>query len=256
MSILNVVPPESVRLPARLSHPSFIQPPNNMVKIWRYMDLAKFVSLIQSRSLYLARLDKLADSYEGTITSRTADGINEFFKQVGSTNTYETMSKLFQESRQSTFVSCWHVNEHESEAMWRLYGAAGGGIAIQTTYSKLVKSIEFQHDIYIGLVRYIDYSTDIFPAVNGFSPAMHKRASFIHECEVRLVRYWGSVPEPDQAPIHLTMPWDLETYAEKIYVDPNAPVYYFEAVQAVLKNMAPALENKLEWSQMKASPFI
>jgi hypothetical protein len=256
MSNSDTTLPESAKLSARLSHPSFPQPQSNMAKIWRYMDLAKFVSLIQSRSLYLARLDKLADSYEGTITSRTADGINEFFKQIGSTNTYKTMSKLFQESRQTTFVSCWHVNEHESEAMWRLYGLAGGGIAIQTTYSKLVESIEFQHDVYIGLVRYIDYSTDILPDVNGFSPAMHKRASFMHEREVRLVWYWGSIPEHDQAPTHLTMPWNLEAYVEKIYVDPNAPAYYFEAVQAVLKNMAPDLESRLEWSQMKASPFV
>lgn len=95
MSILNVVPPESFRLRARLSLPSFVQPPNNMVKIWRCMDLAKIFFLIQSRSLYLARLDKLADSYEVTITSCTADGINEFFKQIGSTNTYETMSNYF-----------------------------------------------------------------------------------------------------------------------------------------------------------------
>ena len=30
----------------------------------------------------------------------------------------------------------------------------------------------------------------------------------------------------------------------KIYADPNAPVYYFEAVQAVLKNMAPVLQKQ------------
>lgn len=248
--------PESATLAARLSHTSFPQPQNKMVKVWRYMDLAKLISLIQSRSLYLVRLDKLTDPYEGTITSLTAAGINEYFKQIGSTNTYETFRNHFLESRQSTFVSCWHVNEHESEAMWHLYGGSGGGIAIQTTYSKLVESIELQHDVYIGLVRYIDYSTGILSDVNGFTPVMHKRASFAHEREVRFVWYWGSVPYPDQTPSHLTMPWDLESYIEKVYVDPNAPTYYFEAVQAVLKSMAPTLENRLEWSQMKASPFI
>jgi hypothetical protein len=248
-------PPETATLLDRLSHSSFPQPRNNMAKVWRYIDLAKFVSLIQSRSLYLAPLDKLDDPYEGTITSRTAAGVNEHFKQIGSANTYETFSKHFQESRKSTFVCCWHINEHESEAMWRLYGGSGG-IAVQTTYSKLVESIEFQHDVYIGLVSYIDYPTGILPDVNGFTPAMHKRASFAHEREVRFVWYWGSVPYPDQTPNHLTMPWDLESYVEKIYVDPNAPTYYFEAVQAVLKSMAPSLKNRLEWSQMKASPFI
>ena len=249
--------PESTPLSGRLLHPCFPQPEDEALKVWRYMDLAKLVSLIHSRSLHFARIDKLADPYEGTITPRTAAGINDFFKEIGSSKSYhEELSKMFQKSRQSTFVSCWHANEHESEAMWRLYGGSGEGIAIQTTYSKLIKSIELQHDVHIGLVRYIDYETDILPEVNGFCPPMHKRFSFSHEREVRLVWYCGVPPEPDQTPDHLSIPWDIETYAESVFVDPYAPSYYFEAVLAVLTSMAPTLAGGLEWSRMKANPFI
>jgi hypothetical protein len=90
----------------------------------------------------------------------------------------------------------------------------------------------------------------------AFYPVMHKRASFAHEREVRLVWYRGATPAPDRPPPNLSIPWDIETFAEQIYVDPYAPGYYFEAVKAVLSSMAPALVSRLEWSKMKAAPFF
>lgn len=218
------------------------------------MNLAKLVSLIESRTLYLTRLDKMADPYEGSMTALTAAGIAAHLKQLGSVNGYAEMREIFQQGRASTFVSCWHANEHESEAMWRLYGGSSGGIAVQTTYSRLTESIEDQHGVYIGLVRYIDYATGMFPDANAFTPIMHKRASFAHEREVRLAWYWGVPHGTGEAPENLSISWDPRIFVEKIYVDPYAPVYYFEAVRSVLNAMAPELADRLEWSQMKALP--
>jgi hypothetical protein len=220
------------------------------------MNLAKLISLIHLRTLYLTRLDQFADPYEGSTTQRTAAGIDAFLKNLGSPNGYQELGDFYRKARQSTFVSCWHANEHESEAMWRLYGGLGGGVAVQTTYARLVKSIERLGEVYVGLVRYIDYTTASFPDANAFYPVMHKRASFAHEREVRLVRYWGAPPEPDKPPAHLSIPWDIEASAERIYVDPYAPGYYFEAVKAALSSMAPTLVPRLKWSQMKAAPFF
>lgn len=248
--------PQSAALAVRLAHPCFPQPGNKSVKVWRYMNLAKLVSLIESRALYLTRLDKMADPYEGSVTARTVAGINAHLRATGSVNGYPEIGKLFQQGREATFISCWHANEHESEAMWRLYGGSSGGIAVQTTYEKLVDSIKAQPDVYIGHVRYIDYVTGAFPDVNSFTPIMHKRASFSHEREVRLVWYWGNPSPPDTVPESLSIPWDIQLFAEKIFVDPYAPAYYFEAVKAVIKAMAPGLSGRLEWSQMKAMPLF
>ena len=35
-------------------------------KIWRYVDLPKFLSLLEGASLYLARADRLGDPFEGS----------------------------------------------------------------------------------------------------------------------------------------------------------------------------------------------
>ena len=46
-------------------HPSFTPPCNNAV-LWRYMDFTKFISLLDTSSLFFARADKLGDLFEGT----------------------------------------------------------------------------------------------------------------------------------------------------------------------------------------------
>lgn len=248
--------PQSGFLAQRLAHPRFPQPPDPSVKVWRYMNLPKLISLIQSNALYLARLDQLADPYEGSTTHRTAAGIDAFLKTLGSDRGYQDMANVYEKNRESMFVSCWHANEHESEAMWRLYGGGASGIAVQSTYSRLIDSVETQYDVYVGLVQYIDYNTASFPSANVFYPVMHKRASFAHEREVRLVRHWTPNPEHDERTLSLSMPWNVEAFCDHIYVDPYAPEYYFEAVKAVVETMAPALLSRLEWSQMKTAPFF
>ena len=41
------------------------------------------------------------------------------------------LQKLLRETNAKFGVNCWHINEGELEAMWRLYTAAGQGIAIE-----------------------------------------------------------------------------------------------------------------------------
>jgi hypothetical protein len=250
--------PESGTLESRLKHPCFPQPEDPSVKVWRYMDLAKFVWLLTHKQLYFTRLDLLSDSHEGSVTPQTAKGIDEFLKLRGAKVGWEQLSKLYQLSRRTTFINCWYAGNNESEAMWRLYCGAGHGVAIRTTYTLLVDSIKKDNDIFIGLVSYIDYEREGFPSANMFYPVMHKRLAFAHEREVRMVtspsKYRASSPEP--APASLTFEWDPTHLIEAVYVDPYAPEYYFEAVQSIVKGLAPSLARKLVWSQMKSVPFI
>ena len=42
-------------------HPVFFQPDDEEIKVWRYMDFTKLISLIDSRRLYFTRADKFND---------------------------------------------------------------------------------------------------------------------------------------------------------------------------------------------------
>ena len=141
--------------------------------------------------------------------------------------------------------------------MWRLYCPGNNGVAIQTSYSKLVETIASDLELYIGRVTYIDYDSQGFPLGNFFYPVMHKRVSFAHEQEVRLVKI--KVPDnlglPQEfCPLGISIDWPLEPALEAIYVDPYAPEYFYDVVRSVVRRVAPNLEDRVLWSPMRATP--
>jgi hypothetical protein len=54
--------------PQETQHESFRLPTNKEVPVWRYMDLAKYLMMLNSKSLYFARANKLGDPFEGSST--------------------------------------------------------------------------------------------------------------------------------------------------------------------------------------------
>jgi hypothetical protein len=247
--------PDSMKLQERLRHPCFRQPEDGAAKVWRYMDLPKFIWLLKHNQLYMSRLDMLGDPYEGSLTSKTIEGINLFLRQHGSKDNWERMSTLYRQNQATTYVCCWHMNKKESEAMWRLYCGKAHGVAIRSTYAHLVSAIADKPEMYVGCVKYIDYEVDWFPDANAFHPVMHKRVAFAHEQEVRLVTSPSHFRDPHAKPApHLLLPWDTDAWVEGIFVDPYAPEFFFEAVKTVVDAFASNLKSRLEWSQMKAAP--
>ena len=47
-------------------HPVFIAPENIEIKVWRYMDFTKMISLIDTRRLFFTRADLFSDPFEGS----------------------------------------------------------------------------------------------------------------------------------------------------------------------------------------------
>jgi hypothetical protein len=67
-------------------HPNFSHPTDRTIALWRYMDLSKFVALLQTGKLYFARADKLGDPFEGSVTrlnSLEADFIIQNREKLG-----------------------------------------------------------------------------------------------------------------------------------------------------------------------------
>lgn len=245
--------------------PCFPQPPDNAISVWRYLDLWKFIDLLNTRELYLSRVDKLDDPHEGSITRPQHVGfrMDEFLADVPLSPSPEQRARYRQELRKRTYVSCWHVNQHESEAMWRLYSNAAQGIAIRTTYEKLSNSLS-DPDMYIGLITYKDFEKEAFcllwleshwPINYGdFAPFMHKRLAFQHEREVRIIKMTDeAIDENWEAGIRLD--WDLSQIIDGIYVNPYAQDCYYNVVQAVVQKFAPELKGMVEWSRMKGEPL-
>src|SRR5437870_3042737 len=104
------------------THPVFAAPDDPQASLWRYMDFAKLVSLLQSGSLHFARADRLGDPFEGSysapfhlaLETELAQALPPEAVQQATTNFHTATQGM----PQRIYVNCWHVNEYESVAMW------------------------------------------------------------------------------------------------------------------------------------------
>src|SRR5262245_22006985 len=93
------------------------------------------------RKLRMTRVDLLGDDHEGSVTVGTLDEIKKRIEEHKPPLTPATFADFRKHIRGRTYVSCWSMDPAESWALWRLYCPSNDGVAIQTTYDKLEKSI-------------------------------------------------------------------------------------------------------------------
>lgn len=102
-------------------HPVFKQPSDPAIAIWRYMDFTKFVAMLETRSLFFARADKLGDPFEGSFSRGNALLRPIIYKELYEKVPAEMLAKMQADradlakwQRQWTFINCWHINSEES----------------------------------------------------------------------------------------------------------------------------------------------
>src|SRR6266446_1748276 len=89
------------------------RPPDDTV-IWRYMDFAKFVSLLSDRRLYFSRVDLLGDVYEGVypkgnVLDPTAlQNLPPEAREAFAAQHNRNLPEIARGFRQCQFVNCWH----------------------------------------------------------------------------------------------------------------------------------------------------
>jgi len=175
--------------------PIVYEPRNGLVQpdlsdqLWRYMDFTKFVAILVTKKLYLTRVDKLAelgDKFEGSFPDRPEDGFTGFF---GPEHTARYDAEKDKDMRMFYYVNCWHGNDSESNAMWKVYVMGNQGIAILTTVRRLKASLEDSPELtWIAKVQYLDkHEWKDLPGNPTLQACRTKRKSFEHEKEVRVI---------------------------------------------------------------------
>lgn len=226
-------------------HPSFRDKPEASASVWRYMDLARYLSLLQSSCLHFVRPDTMDDAWEGSFGHLNAELRPSLYGE-----NYASMQHHFpqmrRQARMFNHINCWHLAEGESAAMWAIYQREGRGVAVRTTWSNLTASIKAKRDVFGARLKYVDYSATYIPEGNLFDALMHKRSSFQHEQEVRLIFMSGnSAPDPERpetdsiqtGPEDPVIPIevDLSTLVGEVYVAPDSPLWIQGVVADVTK---------------------
>lgn len=240
--------PEAIKL---MFYTHTISQPAADACLWRYMDFTKFVSMLDNQGLFFTRSTLLGDPFEGSFSKQ-----NLALRPV-LPDEYPVVGNLAEALRASVLVTCWHANQGESAAMWKLYSKTNESVAIQARFSSLKACLKDTKAV-LGEVHYVDYSKDWIPEGHILYPFFHKRKSFEHEREVRAVMLddladadpdlWGA--EHRNAGQWVTC--DLNLLVENIYVSPTAPGWFRELVAKVSAKYG--LNARVHQSTLDESP--
>jgi hypothetical protein len=198
--------------------------------LWRYMELAKFVFILQKSQLHCARGDQFDDKFEGSYP----------LKNKGD---FENYGFKGEDWKKYVYVSCWHKSNCESDAMWRLYGLSKNGVAIITT-EEILKKLGDDSGYYLEKVKYIDFTTETGDINIPTDVYHYKRRSFIHESEFRLIKtHYPSKGFANNMPI-MSLPMkgselspkgelldlDLNEFIVKVVVSPYSDRWFYDVV--------------------------
>lgn len=236
------------------------KPTKGDAKIWRYMDFTIFISLLDKKALFFPRADNLGDPFEGSFPRINVQKRKGVFTTLIETKDLSTLSDFYKLFVKLTVINSWHINDHESDAMWKLYLKGNEGIAVQSTVGRLRNSLNnYKQDvIHIGKVAYIDYDDERIPD-DTLSPYFHKRRSFEHEKEYRaVIQRWkkkgnGAIDfskSPFQDGIYVSI--DLDKLVENVYLSPTCPTWQKDLAQSILNKYG--LNRKIKQSKLTEKP--
>jgi hypothetical protein len=156
------------------------------VPIWRYMDLARYVSLLE-RGLFFARWNGFSDPWEGTWGGRDLLRFREHHGHLSRDDLEKAWKKIESGRKAALAISYWHESLHESAALWDLYLPRGLGVAVKSTTTRLLDGIQgsnravevvrLTYENYAGL----ELGSDVKRLLS------FKRREFQHEREIRFL---------------------------------------------------------------------
>jgi len=153
------------------------------------MDLARY-TLLLTRGLFFARSRSFSDKWEGGWGGGDLAALREHCADLDVVAVQAAIDQARQQREDVLAgygISCWHASDHESAALWDLYIPRGLGVAVCSTTSGVLKSLEpAGRAVEVLEVRYEQYDHLTFKG----DPKMllaHKRLEFSHEREVRFL---------------------------------------------------------------------
>jgi len=138
------------------------------------------------------------------------------------------------DARANYYANCWRLGTDETPEIWEQY-ADGRGVAIETTYEQIERQIApGEEDLYMGIVRYLDYEEDITPTGIPYALYFFKHREFDDEQEFRVLANRGGNPilwtdgretpkeMRDDNPGHINLAVDMDALINRVVLSPDA----------------------------------
>ena len=232
--------------------------------LWRYMKLSTFILLLEGKVFFpsvstLQKKDKsegdfLFDEPEtwlmGKLDSLPEDGSGSLFGWLTKQATkLEEMLKgdsywgskfltdiYIRELAKRRAVWCWFGEQHESHAMWEVYGNAG--VAVQTSLAALEKALPADVNFQIAKIAYFSRNPSARSAFNPeheqnaallLRPHLAKGEEYEHEKEIRITT--ACLPDEPGRSIALS---GVGSMIKEIVVSPLVPFQEAKAIESMV----------------------
>ncbi len=207
--------------------------PGEETVLWRYMDFSKYLSLLEKQTLYFSRADHFqgSDPYEGsqTMSEMCNEALNKrtlslLYPNLDQDGIHLLFKDLSTQLMKKSYINCWHMNDYENLAMWRVYTQANTGITVKTKFHDLKKSLEHsQESIWAGVVRYVNFvDRDDIPQAGPIDKLLLRKSKYYeYENELRLIY---NIENPLHEKLGVEIPVDLDVLIHEIYVENNTYV--------------------------------
>jgi hypothetical protein len=209
------------------------------LQLWRYMDLARFISMLDNCAIWLARADTFRDKHEGRFPDAMRVWIEKAYEEFSDTDPSPVKdAEDFQDYLvKNTFISCWHKNNHENMVMWEIYGRDTNAIAIQTTVNRMANSIDSSglsgHSLLLKPVIY-ERSENIPGRLLYEDCFFRKRPHFAFEEEVRISLDTYSRFNPSKTTPHgYALPVSVSALIASVWVHPDSSEWFLQVVNSI-----------------------
>lgn len=215
--------------------------PLSAIKIWRYMDVCKLISLHRG-ILYFANRKKMSDKREPGlwVYQHGRERFHNPFTELRIVG--ENADKTERPEKQEAFVSSWSKSAYEDFTLWSTYTKDTLGVAIQSNLQRLVDSIKEvpEETIYIADVKYKERlpKTD-----NNNNLTFLKYAAYEGEKELRLAIF-----SPNSKDKLLEVAPDI--LIESIYISPLLEIWQQEEMFNLLEELFSKSSSGINYSSI------
>ena len=225
-------------------------------KMTRYYSFSRYVSFLRS-GLFLSNAQSFDDPWEGHV----------FHSITAQPTNIDNLAAFVTDRKKYIYVSCWHASDHESYAMWRIYGK-DDAVAIQTDGERLRDLLKKIHEVHkakpllLTPVEYCMPTDGRLPEINQentFSISyedpssdrdtqwrnamqqllMYKPSAYKYEQEVRIIALDSQAPDflqlsdNHEVKIGISVPVTVNEFVLGVIVAPWADSAFVEAVRSV-----------------------
>ncbi|MGE0076575.1 MAG: DUF2971 domain-containing protein [Bacteroidales bacterium] len=253
--------------------------------LWKFLDLHKFLYLINERKIYFTRLDMFEDPNEGLPEKLIFElYLNEIFYDTDSLNSslfstnevkkdakrdaYNAIIKLLNYAdlfQKNQFASCWFLDNRESYAMWNLYSNSESvvvkirpDILINQIKKEVTNLVDHSIDNFVsGIVHYNavyppEFEYEKYEEPKNQYSGLKKDLSYSYENEYRFLAI-SNLTNNFINKFELNIP-DLYDLDFKVITHPEMQDWMFGNIKTILSKIG--LEGRLQRSNIRLKPNI